>query len=422
MSSKVATVGFEEIPKEQRQSWISLASIWTGSMICIPSLMVGGLLAVSFSLPEAIIIMIIGYSIVCAYMCLIGMQSCDTGLPTASLAAGALGRKGSQFIISSLLAIACMGWFGVQTAICAIAFSTMLYAMAGIYIPVWISGIIWGFLMLVTAIYGYNALKYLNYISIPALVLVLAYSFWVAMVQNDGIDVLATYVPISPMSYVMGINMVVASFALGGVISGDYSRYAHNRGDVVKSSILGVMPSAIIVVTIGVILSIVAGEFDITAILVSLGLPVVGLVTLIVATWSTNALNAYSGGVAVTNLVGASESKFKLTTGIAGVIGTILGAVGIINMFVGFLSILTALIPPVAGVMIANYWIVGRGKRENFHMPEGLHLPGVISFALGAIVAYTTGSIFLFFIAPINGIVISMVSYILLENAMNKRR
>ncbi|MDR0512958.1 MAG: cytosine permease, partial [Treponema sp.] len=270
-------------------------------------------------------------------------------------------------------------------------------------------------------VYGYNALKYLNYISVPALVVVLVYGVWAAMTQFDGFNVLASYMPIGTMSHVMGVNLVVASFALGGVISGDYSRYARNRKDVVKSSVLGVLPAAVIVVSIGVILSVVAGEFDITTVLVTLGLPVIGLVTLVVATWSTNVLNAYSGGVAVTNFFGAGERKFKLTTAIAGGIGTILGAAGIITMFMQFLSILTALIPPVAGVMIANYWIVNKGKRENFRVIQGIHLPGIIAFASGAIIAYITGMVAPFFIAPINGIAASMGIYVLLEKFIPKK-
>jgi cytosine permease len=421
MSNKAVGFGFEEIPKQKRQSWISLASIWTGSMISIPSLMIGGLLAGGFNMSGALISMIVGYGIICIYMCFVGMQACDTGLPTSTLAAGALGTTGSRFIISALLAITCMGWFGVQTGIAAIAFSTMFHSLTGILVPVWLAGIFWGLVMLATAIFGYNAIKYLNYITIPGLAIVLGYGVWAAMTQNDGMKVIAAYIPAQPMTFVMGVNLVVASFALGGVITGDFARYAHSRRDVIKSSVFGVLPAAVIVVAVGLMLSIVVGQFDITSVLVALGLPVIGLLMLIVATWSTNVVNAFSGGVAVTNLSGAGEKKFKLMTAIAGGIGTVLGAVGIINLFVVFLSILTAFIPPVAGVMIANYWICGKGKRENFRVIKGAHLPGILAFALGAAVAYTTGSIIPFFVAPVNGIVVSMTAYVLLDKYLPKK-
>ena len=48
----------------------------------------------------------------------------------------------------------------------------------------------------------------------------------------------------------------------------------------------------------GALMSIVTGQYDISAILASLGVPFVGLVALVLATWTTNVTNAYSGGLA----------------------------------------------------------------------------------------------------------------------------
>jgi cytosine permease len=403
-----------KIDESKRQSWVSLAAVWIGAMVCIPCLMVGGYLSAGFPLPGIIICCVIGYGIICAYMCFMGIQGCETGLPTAAMASNALGEAGARFIISLLLAIACIGWFGVQAAVCGSSFSAMIAAMTGIQIPATVSGIIWGFIMVLTAMYGYNAVKYLNYIAVPALVLVLGYAVFSVLFRNNGIPALSAYTPTQPMTLVAGINMVVATFAVGGVISGDFSRYAKSRKDVIKSNIIGVFPSGILMLVIGAACSIVAGEYDVSKVLSSLGLPAFGLVALILATWTTNVTNAYSGGLAVSRILGLAESRFKITTGIAGGIGIILGAAGIIDRFVTFLSIITSLIPPVAGVVIAAYWIVGKGKKENFVAVPGINIAGVAAFILGAGIAYLTANITPFFIAPINGIVISIVAYVVL--------
>lgn len=36
--------GFK-IDESQRQSWLSIAAVWAGGMICVPCLMIGGVLA-----------------------------------------------------------------------------------------------------------------------------------------------------------------------------------------------------------------------------------------------------------------------------------------------------------------------------------------------------------------------------------------
>ena len=121
----------------------------------------------------------------------------------------------------------------------------------------------------------------------------------------------------------------------------------------------------------GGVMSVVTGQYDISAILVSLGVPFFGLLALVLATWTTNVTNAYSGGLALSNLLGFDESKFKHTTGIAGGIGTLLAAFGVLGKFEAFLNLMSALLPPLAGVIIANYWIIGRGKKAAFKIQDG---------------------------------------------------
>ena len=431
--------GFEIRP-EQRQSWLSIAAVWAGGMICVPCLMIGGVLSQGgLSLAEIVISILIGYGLICLYMIFVGMQACDTGLPVAVMAEGALGKRGARYIISVLLAIACVGWFGIQSATCGQAFASMAATMLNLGTPstamVAISSIVWGVIMLLTACAGFKGLKWLNYVAVPLLVIVCLYGLIAGIVAHDGGEAIAAYAPAQSAGLVYGISMVVASFALGGVISADYCRFAKSRADVVKSSIVGVIPAGLFMLLTGALMSIVTGQYDISAILVSLGVPFLGLIALVLATWTTNVTNAYSGGLALSNLLGFDESKFKITTGIAGAIGTVLAAFGLLNAFQGFLSLMSALIPPLAGVIIAAYWIVGRGKKDNFTRRGGFYTPGVISFVVGALVACITGGTFAsfpalvtaapwlntpFFVGPVNGIVVSLLLYVVLEPLMHR--
>ena len=429
-----------EIKEEQRQSWTSIAAIWAGGMICVPCLMIGGVLSGGgLSLAQIIVSILIGYGLICAYMIFIGMEACDTGLPVSVLASGALGEKGARYIISILLTIACVGWFGIQSATCGAAFASMLSSMMGIEATTMmnaICSIVWGIIMLATACAGFKGLKWLTYVAVPLLVIVCLYGLIAGIVKNDGGTAIANYAPAASAGLVFGISMVVASFALGGVISGDYCRFAKSRADVVKSSIIGVIPAGLFMLVTGALMSIVTGQYDISAILASLGVPFLGLIALVLATWTTNVTNAYSGGLALSNLLGFDESKFKITTGIAGVIGTILAAMGLLDAFQGFLSLMSALIPPLAGVIIASYWIIGKGKKENFRIKDGFSAIGVISFLVGAILACITGGTFAnfpglveavpalnlpFFVGPVNGIVVSLVLYVILSKLTGEK-
>ena len=162
------TSGFE-IKAEQRQSWQSIAMVWAGGMICVPCLMIGGVLSSGgLSILEIVLSILIGYGLICAYMIFIGMQACDTGLPVSVMAEGALGKKGARYIISTILAIACIGWFGIQSATCGSAFASMIASMLGQAAPsnamTVICTIVWGIIMLITACVGFKGLNQNEYI------------------------------------------------------------------------------------------------------------------------------------------------------------------------------------------------------------------------------------------------------------------
>ena len=415
------STGFE-IREEERQSWGSIAMVWIGSVICVPALMVGGMLGNGLSMGGLVLAILTGYALVCVFMCFMGMLGCDTGLPTAVMASSALGEKGAKYIISAVLAISCIGWFGIQAAVCGESFSSMLTDMTGVMIPVWLSSIVWGVIMLLTSCFRFAGLKWLNKIAVPLLGIVLAYTL-IDTLAGGGMQVLSGYEPASPMSFVSAVSATVGSFVVAAAISGDYCRFAKSRADVVKSSIVGVVPAGLGILLIGAVLAICAGTYDISVVLSSSGLPLVGLIALILATWTTNVSNAYSGGLSLSVLLGQDEKKSQITTAIAGIVGTVLAAAGILNSIQGFLSLLSAIVPALIGTMIADYWILGKGKMEGFRMREGFYAPGIVSFLAGALVACVTGGTFAsipvlsflnipFFIGPVNGIVTAILVYI----------
>jgi cytosine permease len=266
--------------------------------------------------------------------------------------------------------------------------------------------------MFITSVYGFGMIKILNLISVPALILILIYGVIYVLTQpGAGADILA-YVPPTPMPFVTGLTMAVSGFAVGAVISGDFTRYAKSRRDTVLSSFIGVIPCGVGSLVIGGMLAIYAGNYDITVMFSSMGIPLLGLVVLILATWTTNTGNAYSAGIAVVNLFKLKDDKRARVTLILGLAGTLLAIAGVINLFTTFLSFITAFLPPLAGVAIADYWIKGKGRFDNWKGWPGVNWLGIASWAVGIAVAMLTT----FFVPTINGIIASLIAYMILIN------
>jgi cytosine permease len=399
----------------EHQSWYSLGIVWAGAMISIPSLLVGNTLISGMSLPKALFVAFVGYFIVVAIMILQGMQSSDLGKPTVHIAGQVFGKKGSRTILSIILAIACLGWFGIQANVCGAALANLL-ANYDMNMPIPLASFLCGLVMVVSAIYGIKVLRVISYIAVPLLVIISIVGL-IQTLSGDHLQAIQNYKPSGNMSFMDGLSVTMGSFALGAVIAGDYSQFSKKRSDVFKAAIFGIIPAGVLMIGVGAVLTIAYQTSDITAVFLNIATPFIGGVVLILATWKTNLVNAISGGIALINVFNISKQKEKMAVGIAGTVGTLLAVVGILNYFTPIMSILSAMIPPVAGVMIASYWIMNKGNMNNWRQVEGVNRLGVFSWLVGAVIA-SIPVVFSLFPSlpqvpnqPLTGIIISFVIY-----------
>ncbi len=412
--TNVESKAMSRVLESERQSWVSIAFLWIGTMICIPMLMVGGMLSAAMTLGNIILAAFLGFLICSAIMVLTGMMATDLGLPSAMCATKAFGDRGSSLLTSLVVFIAQLGWFGVQTATCATAFNTLM-AMMGVTFPFWISCLIWGVIMLVTAVYGFNMMKILNYIAVPALVAMCIFGAAKAS-SGVGMSGLMAMTPEAEMPMSAAISMIIGLFAVGTVINCDYARYAKSRADATKATFIGVLPAAVMMITVGAIMALATGNFDVTGFFANIGLPVVSMLVLILATWTTNTSNAYTSGLAAMKVFGFKDEKRPMVTMICGAIGTLIAIAGLADVLTNFINILSSIVPPIAGVMVADYWIIGKGKAENWYPVKGFNGVGIAAWAVGSIVALK----FSFFSPALDGIIVCAIAYVVLHQFLGK--
>lgn len=394
------------IPQSERQGWISLALVQAGICVCASSFLEGALLAEAMPLGEAILSGSLGNLLVVIFMTIIGFQGSDLGLASCTLSESSFGKKGARYLVSVVFAINLVGWFGITNEICGDAFTNFMAETFGINIPLIVSNILWGLIMLITAVYGMRAMEKLNAVSIPFLLIVMAVGTYLA-IKEYGIDAASEDVERS-MSFMSGVSLAFDFYAVGVVTAADVSRFQKNRAETAKSTIWGVLPVAVITLSLGAVLTKISGEYDISMVLIQVGLPFIGILSIILSTWTTNSSNIYSGGLDVVMAFNLPDNRRREVTVVAGIIGTLLGAFGVLDHIESFLSFLAYLVCPVGGAMIADYWIVGKGKPENWHSVEGTNWTGVISWVIGAVCAYLIGYAY-------SGILIALVAYIVVE-------
>lgn len=394
------------ISKEERMGWIPMAFIQAGICVCVPAFLEGALLAEAMPVGQAIASGTIGYLVVVVVMSILGMMGSDLGMASCTLTQSTFGKKGSRYIISLIFVINLIGWFGIQNGICGEAFSNFMSQSMNIDIPIMWSSILWGLIMLTTAVFGMKALEKLNYLSIPLLMIMMSLGTYLAIKQygTTGLEQEVT----QTMTFLQGVGLSFNFYAVGTITVADITRFQRSRRDTIKSTVWGVFPMGVITLIMGVLLTKIANNYDISMVLIAVGIPVLGVISLILSTWTTNSTNAYSAGLNLIMAFDIPDNKRREVTILAGLVGTILGAFGILQYVEGFLSLLSFVVCPIGGIMIAGYWIIGKGKKENWHAKDGFHWTGIMSWALGTIVAYGFKIEYL-------GIITGLLFYLVLE-------
>lgn len=405
---QIETITLEEVPASEKKSWPAIAFIWAGNVICVPALLCGSMISTGLTFKQSLAAMFIGYGITVVLMMLIAAQSAYTGRPAVVAVSRALGTRGSQFSVSLIIAISCTGWYAYNNVICAGSFCSLMETM-GIDFPQWLACILWGGLMLITAFFGIGLTKFLNVVSVPLLLIFLIYG--TAIVLGDGgAAAVAAYKPAEPMPMIVGITMSVGGFIQGAVTAGDYNRYSKDGKSAALSCLFGIVPCGVGALVCGAVLAICTGDSDITVMFASVGMPVIGLLVLILATWTTNVGNAYSAGIAAVSVLKLKDDKRAIVTAICGILGIVISLGGIIYYFVDFLSWLSYLTTPICAILIADYWILGKGDAKSWKPFEGINWLGIISWLAGSAVTYLDN----FFIPEIVGIIFTMILYIVL--------
>lgn len=363
-----------------RVGWVGLATVWFGGVISVSGLLVGATLIKGLSFGAVLLWGGLGFLLVGVCMALLGARAADLDIGTGTLAARAFGRQGANVVLGLVVGVPLMGWFGVQAAIAAESVVRIVTSSFGQHWPFALVTLVLGATMTLTAVLGFGALKWLNYVAVPCKIALVVYGVGRVLLERGIGPILAWRpAPADTLDPLTAIGLAAGFVAVAAVIAPDYARQARSGRDAVLGCLLGLVPASIVLAGCGAALAIAQNTHDIVEIYARTGFPLLALAMLIVATWTTNVMNVYSAGLALTGLAGWPPTRRALATAIAGALGSVLAVLGILGKLIGFLSLLTATVLPIAGVMIAAWWAVPAPADET----PGWRASGVIAWALG---------------------------------------
>ena len=406
-----------------RRTWTtySFAALWISMAHCIPTYMLaGGLVAVGMSWWQALFTIGLGNVIVLGPILLNAHPGTKYGIPFPVLARASFGTAGAN-VPAVLRAIVACGWFGIQTFIGGEAVKTFIEAMwpdfghlggsislFGLSVPSALTFLAFWALNILIIYRGMNAVRVFENWAAPIVLIMAAALLWWAVSRAGGVGPMLTAPSkLSTLgafwaAFVPSLTGMIGFWATLSLNIPDFTRFGKGQREQMIGQTLGLPTTMIAFSAMGVVITSASAAIlkgadpaklwdpvfilaqltsstapaGLDAPLIASGgmrflVSVLALFGVGVATVSVNiAANVVSPANDFANL---SPKKISFRTGglITGVLGIVMmpwkllasADSYIFNWLVGY----SALLGPIAGIMIADYWVL---RKRSLDVPE----------------------------------------------------
>jgi len=405
----------------ERRTWgtYNYAALWVAMSVNIPTYMLAsGMIAGGMNWKQAIFTVFLGNVIVLVPMVLNAHAGAKYGIPFPVYARASFGVLGAN-IPAVLRALVACGWFGIQTWIGGEAINALVIALAPrwrdfAFGPALCFAAFW-LLNLAVIVRGINTIRFLQGISAPFLLIIsVALLGWAYLKAGGFGPMLAAPSKFASFGdfftfFVPSLTGVVAFWATVALNIPDFTRYAKGQREQMLGQALGLPTTMTLYSFIGVAVTsatvVIFGKaiWDPVVVLSHLGNPVavvVAMIALLLATLNVNvAANVVSPANDFSNL-SPSRISFKVGGIITCFVGLLMQPWKLLanygNYVFGWLVGYSTFLGPIAGVLIADYFVLRRtvfvagdlyrrgGDYEYWH---GLNARAVLALVAGIAVA-----------------------------------
>ena len=375
------------VPDHKTVGWLNIAVVIFGIGITLPVFFIGSELNVALGFKVAAIVFLVGCGIVGVMMAATSIVAARTRLSTYMILQFTFGAKGVK-PVNILLAFTYLGYFAATGDIFGRAIHDSLQAFYGWDVPETLCATLGSVVMALTAVFGFRVVERFSTLAVPLLAVFMMYVVYLASQQTEWGALLA--IPGQRgMNFGQAVSTVIGTNILMAVAAPDFTRFSKNDREAVKT-VTGLALGYPLIMLASGIPTLVTGETDIMKIMISLDIAVPALVILVFATWTTNTVNLYAGILTLATVFYDTLTwKIALASGVIGTVGAALGVMDYFLPFVFFLGIATS---PVAGIYLADFFVLHRGKRDFADLEDvpAIGAAAYVSWLAGSGVAYMT--------------------------------
>jgi len=407
MSKVDKEFSLQAVPQANRNGFWKILAVMLSLSFFSASMWSGGTLGTGLSFIQFIWIVLAGNLVLGLYTGALAYIAAKTGLSTHLLARYSFGEKGS-YLSSFLLALTQVGWFGVGLAMFAVPVAKATGANVYLLIT------IFGLAMTLSAIFGMKTLTILGFIAVPAIAIFGSYSMVDAANTAGGVQELFAYEPEQAMGVGLALTICIGSFISAGTLTPDFARFAKTSRSAVSANIIAFFLGNSLMFLFGAVGAMVYNKADISDVMFLQGLMIPAIIVLGLNIWTTNDSALYASGLGFSNITKLPKHKVVVFNGIVGTVA----AMWLYNNFVGFLTILGSALPSIGAIILADYFLLKRGKYQPFETMKfkAVNWVAIIAWVGGVVIANVAPGI-----PPINALLGTSIIYVVVMKCMPQR-
>ncbi len=392
------------VPGDKRKSIWSLAPILMGFTLYSGTLFAGGLVGPNFRFfPDLIGLIIAGNLILGVYAAALAFIAAKTGLSTVLMARFSFGSVGSRWV-DFILGFTQIGWYAWGSALIAELLNKLANVPASWN---WLIILFFTYFFCITAYIGYRAMDWLSRIAVPAMLILMLWSLSIAAAKIGGFEGLQAIVPKGEMSIGTALTIIVGTFISGGTQATNWSRFADSEKNGALSTLLAFLFANGFLIFCGAFCALVYGNEDIVQVMALQGLLFWGLVLLFLNMWTTQDNTIYAFSVAGAHMFRTNKRTLFVLGGAT--MALVLAWGGIYKLLVPYLILLGTFIPPIGGVIMADFWLYRKGQFPELDAQQpAFNWAGILAYIGASAIAYFSPDVT---IKPINGIIAAALLY-----------
>ena len=394
-----------EVPASARKGLLSTSVVLLGFTFFTATMWAGGSLGQAFPIDQLLWVVLLGNLLLGIYAAALGYIACKSGLNAVLMGRFCFGEKGSK-LSDFILGFTQIGWYAWGTATIAVVLVRTTGMQAWMEIPLMV---LFGFGFCITAMIGYRGMDWLSRLAVPVMMLFIVLSLAMGLVDVGGLEGLVRQTPSESMNVAAAVTVIIGTFISGGTQATNWSRFAKRPRIAVIATLLAFLVGNGLMVLTGALGAMIYQQADIVDVLIAQGFVSIAVLMLFLNIWTTQDNTIYNFAVAGCNLIRTDRRRTVTVAGAA--IGTVLAVGGMYNYLIPFLVLLGTFIPPMGGVIMADFWLKHKGR---YPALADASLPDFDRRGLGAYAMGAAAAFFSPLLPPLVGVLVAALSYALL--------